>query len=616
MVASSVRGVKLGSLTGALTGAECIAHARAVQRAHNASAAARLAAVLEVGLCAPDSGERVERMAEPDRYSVDEIRAMYALSIAAAHKVLDLAWAVCRRLPELYDAMAAGELDETRAWAIAHWTEQLSDEHAHRVVAEVLPHCLLSAEEPWVTGKLIAEIKKLAIALDPEWAERMYADAVRRRRVSGWRNPDGSADLAGQQLEVDRVAAACGRLRDLGKRAKRDGDPRPIDAIRADLFLGMLDGTYEGLSAEQILDEYAKTRPEPEGAPPDPRPAAGSAPSRPAPASEGLVEALTESARQSPRIGVQLRVKLSTLLGWDAHPGELAGWGPLDPAHTRRLAQMLSHGTWRVAIVDDAGQLVWTSLVSNRPEGWRPRKAWAKGIVDLLVPLSLLADVLAAPYDPAVPDLPPEWHPVLAEFVRTVAQRTENALRRYDELEAERDDAELAGNLPAVLARQSAAADAERRFPREDLRRRLELKVSTCIGYTCTRPSEQAEMDHTREHAQGGPTLEDNLGPTCGHDHDLKTKGGWYLERLDEHRYCWITRLGQHYTVNLRPVIEPLPVPGPAPQRVIETFPDPDRDSAGRRWQASNPWSGDGARLSQPPRPDREPPCPDTDEAA
>lgn len=610
---ASVRIVELGSLTGA----ECVAHARELQRAHNASGAARFAAALEVGLCAPGSGERVERMAAPDRYSVDELRAMYALSIGAAHKLLDLAWAVCRRLPELYEAMADGELDETRAWAMAHWTEQLSDEHAHLVCAEVMPHCLLSAEEPWVTGKVIAEIKKLAIALDPEWAERMYADAIRRRRVAGWRNPDGSADLAGQQLEVDRVAAACGRLRELGKRAKRDGDPRPIDAIRADLFLGMLDGTYEGLSAEEILDDYAKTRPEPDTSQADTRRSDTSRPDAARPRRDDLVEALGESGRQSPGIGVQLRVKLSTLLGWDAHPGELAGWGPLDPAHTRRLAHMLSHGTWRIAIVDAEGQLIWTSLCTKRPEGWRPRKAWAKGILDLLVPLELLGDVLAAPFDPLVPDIPPEWHPVLAELVRIITQGTENAERHFDELEGERDDAEFAGSLAAVLARQDEAAGAARRFPREDLRRRLELKVSTCIGYTCTRPSEQAEMDHTRDHAQGGPTLEDNLGPACGHDHDLKTKGGWYLERLDEHRYCWITRLGQRYTVDLQPVIEKLPGPGPAPQRVVETIPDPDRDSTGRRWQTSNPWCGDGPRA-QPPLPpdDRERPCSDTDEAA
>ena len=121
--------------------------------------------------------------------------------------------------------MASGELDEQRASAITHWTEQLTDEHAHLICDDVLAHCFLSAEDQWTTGKLIAAIKKLAIALDPDWAERLYADAVRQRRVVAWRNPDGSADLAGQQLEVERVAAAVGRIKALAARIKASGDP-------------------------------------------------------------------------------------------------------------------------------------------------------------------------------------------------------------------------------------------------------------------------------------------------------------------------------------------------------------------------------------------------------
>src|SRR4051794_26693735 len=138
---------------GSLTGAECVEHLRATQRAHNSSCAARLAAVLEVGLCAPESWDAVARVDEPDRYSRDELRPALGISAANAAKVMDLAWVVCRRLPELHAAMATGELDEQRAWAIAHWTEQLSDEPAHLICGDVLAHCFLSAENQWTTGK-------------------------------------------------------------------------------------------------------------------------------------------------------------------------------------------------------------------------------------------------------------------------------------------------------------------------------------------------------------------------------------------------------------------------------------------------------------------------------
>jgi hypothetical protein len=522
-------------------------HLRAVQRAHNRSAAARLAAVLELGLCAPGSGETVARMEAPDRYSADENRAALGLSVAGAQKALDLAWVVCRRLPELYEAMASGELDEPRAWAIAHWTEQLSDEHAHLICAEVLAHCLLSAAEPWVTGKVIAEVKKLAIALDPDWAERMYADAIRRRRVVGWRNEDGSADLAGQQLEADRVAAACGRLKELARKAKKDGDPRPIDQIRADLFTGMLDGTFEGLSAEQILDELAKTRPDPEPGPAADS-AAGSAAEAAAPDADAVEdaeaaaarEAARASARQSPRTGVQLRVRLSTLLGRDRYPADLAGWGPMDAVHARALARQLSHGTWRFALLDEQGRLALTGLCSVRPEGWRPRKAWAKGVLDLVFSEDLLVEALEDP------DTPPEWRPVLVHLLRYSAKITELAIRRREQMEHD----------PAL-----AAAEAGRRMPRADLRRLLEMKARLCIGVHCTRPAHGSEIDHTLEHGKGGPTEEANLAPACGHDHDLKTKGGWRLDRVGEDRFEWTSRLGRRYPVTVQPMLDDFPEP-------------------------------------------------------
>ncbi len=97
------------------------------------------------------------------------------------------------------------------------------------------------------------EIKRYAIALDPTWARRRYERALKGRRVRGSRNEDGTANLTGYDLPVDRVAAACDRFDRLAKAAKHAGHPDPIDHVRADLFLGMTDGTYAGLTDAQIL---------------------------------------------------------------------------------------------------------------------------------------------------------------------------------------------------------------------------------------------------------------------------------------------------------------------------------------------------------------------------
>jgi hypothetical protein len=142
-----------------VSGYDSVDVARAVRRQQNAADAATLAAALEVALRRPDSGDTVERLQLPHEHAADEIRAAFGLSATAAEKLLSLAWDTRKRLPELHEAMAAGGLDETRAWAFAEWTTELSAEHAHAVCAELLPCAVLDAEEQLPTGLLIKEIR-------------------------------------------------------------------------------------------------------------------------------------------------------------------------------------------------------------------------------------------------------------------------------------------------------------------------------------------------------------------------------------------------------------------------------------------------------------------------
>ncbi len=257
MVASSVGHVE--GLRG-LTGHQVVGVLRERYADEARACAARLEAVWETVLCA--DADSIERMPEPDEWSSDEVRAALGLTRAAANRMAGDAHELFHRLPELGAAMAAGRLDLPRARVIADWTTELSAEHAHQVVAEVLPQCRLEEETVLTTGQLTAEISARAIALDPEWARRRYERSFHHRKVIGSRTPDGTATLSGTNLPLERVAAAVARLDDLAKTAKRAGDPRPIDHLRADLFLAMTDGTYAGLDDDQILQALLASRPE------------------------------------------------------------------------------------------------------------------------------------------------------------------------------------------------------------------------------------------------------------------------------------------------------------------------------------------------------------------
>ena len=190
----------------------------------------------------------------PVEFGTDEVRAALVLTRRAASDLCELAEDLTQRLPRVQAALATGVLDQPRARVFSLWTGNLSDGHARAVVARLLPlaHRL-------TTGQLIREISRLAIALDPNWARRQYKKAFTGRRVVGSNNPDGTANLCGLDLPLDQVAAACDRLDRLAKAAKQAGHPDPIDHVRADLFLALLDGSHQGLTDAQILNRLLAT---------------------------------------------------------------------------------------------------------------------------------------------------------------------------------------------------------------------------------------------------------------------------------------------------------------------------------------------------------------------
>ncbi|MGH4000379.1 MAG: hypothetical protein ACRDTJ_23290, partial [Pseudonocardiaceae bacterium] len=119
--------------------------------------------------------------------------------------------------------------------------------------AEVVWPRLLPGAAGLTTGELAARIKRLAIGLDPEWAARRYATAVRERNVIGYLNEDGTATVTGSALPVDEAAAACAHVEELARAAKRAGHPARIGPLRADIYLGLLDGRWQHLNRDQII---------------------------------------------------------------------------------------------------------------------------------------------------------------------------------------------------------------------------------------------------------------------------------------------------------------------------------------------------------------------------
>jgi hypothetical protein len=101
------------------------------------------------------------------------------------------------------------------------------------------------------------------LSIDPGFHRRRYRRGLRERGVVLHLDRDGTATLAGQGLPPDEAAAAAARLDRLAEAAKRAGHPGRLGQISADLYLGMLDGSFYGLTEPEILARLlAQPRPE------------------------------------------------------------------------------------------------------------------------------------------------------------------------------------------------------------------------------------------------------------------------------------------------------------------------------------------------------------------
>ncbi|MGH3913741.1 MAG: DUF222 domain-containing protein [Pseudonocardiaceae bacterium] len=601
----------------ALAGSDLVEvlQARARQLSHDQ--AQLLAVMAEIGRCDPAAGpDEVIRRPEPPGGTesllpaADEIRAALAWTRNAAYREYRFAQSLAGRLPAVFTALDDGVICRSKAWLFSELCAQLTDEQAQVVCARLLPQA-----GRLTTGELAARIKKLAIALDPEWAARRYAGAVRDRDVIGYLDEEGTATVSGRRLPTDQAAAACARIEELARAAKRAGYPGRIGPLRADVYLGLLDGRWTNHTREEIITDLL-ARATPGDTAPDPTPDDGTSngPTTQHPADGDMVvdgDTVTDGdvaadgdtgaavdgssapehgdsagGAQRPaagaRVGVELRVGVGTLLGRNRHPGEVPGWGPVTAETARGIAAAQWAAEWRFAITDPDGRLILAGITRRRPATMPEDEPEAgppcrDGIVELHLPATLLAELAA--------DLGAcgNWAAVITDLVV-----------QYD---AYRDQHVL--GKPRFASTQDPGA----RFAGAALRRHVQVRDRYCVMIGCRCPAHQADLDHTVDHSRGGATTEANSGPLCKHDHRVKHEGGWRLCQPEPGHFVWISPLGRTYHTWPQLITTDLPDPVPGPDYL--DYPSPVTGDE------------DGPILYRPPSPPEPappPPRPDPDE--
>lgn len=104
----------------------------------------------------------------------------------------------------------------------------------------------------------------------------------------------------------------------------------------------------------------------------------------------------------------------------------------------------------------------------------------------------------------------------------------------------------------------------DRYQPSPAQRRLLEARDRHCRFPGCRMPARRCQVDHNREHHEGGPTSVDNLACLCVRHHTMKTETEWTVRQSTGGRLVWSSPTGRAYVdeparVVFVPSLDPAP---------------------------------------------------------
>jgi Domain of unknown function (DUF222) len=470
---------------------ELIGVIRAWRRIESWSSASLMAAIAELARRRP--AERTPP-AQPGEFPVhlsefigDEVAAALTLTARTAGACLDLALDLAIRLPGTAKALHTGMIDYPKARLIAEAARVLTEADARAVEAMILPRA-----GGQTLGQLRAAVSRAVLAVDPTAATRRREEAQKDPRVRRWQEDAGTAALAGfglppaDVLEADqRITARALSLRDAGLAGS-------LEELRARAYLDALLG--QDSTPGQFPDPTPGQSPDPTPTSPAPAPRR-SEPGDPASATGTPAERPRTSQRRL-AMRLNLTVALTTLLGLASEPGNIAGFGPLDPSLAWDLAaHAANHPASRycITVTDDDGRPIGHGCAHGSP----PAHGQFTG-----------------------PGQPPPRQRAGPFTVTINPLARDNCDHRHEE--------------PGYQ-------------PSRRLRHLIEARTTTCCAPGCRRPAAQCDLDHTTPYDHGGRTCECDLAPLCRHHHRCKQSEGWRLEQTAPGVMTWTTPAGRRY---------------------------------------------------------------------
>src|SRR5258708_29757244 len=147
--------------------------------------------------------------------------------------------------------MSDGRIAVAKAWVICDGTHLTS-----AGVSEFVENAVLPLAPSRTTGWLRAAVRKAVMVADPEALQDKRVTAEASARVELWETPNDTANLAACDLPLGEASRAFNRITAIAAALKTDGDPRPLDFVRALVFQALLLGQDPFLGVVVYLPPY------------------------------------------------------------------------------------------------------------------------------------------------------------------------------------------------------------------------------------------------------------------------------------------------------------------------------------------------------------------------
>ncbi|MFI0355341.1 DUF222 domain-containing protein [Actinomadura sp. 9N407] len=518
-----------------------------------------------------DEREPDHRVLSAGESLIEEIAAALTVTGNAAATLMHTAERLAHALPGTRTALEQGRIDLLKARVICDATDGMPDHTSTRIETALLEH---AAER--TTGQLRRRAKSLARRLAPDLCDELADKAGRKRRVEVWDNATGTAALALLDITADDAHAIHAKITAAASAMRTDGDPRPLDQLRADLATLLLRGhplpdAITALITTAPCDVSGTAR----------------ADAPPSPAHHATHHQRRQYGDDLDRAGDRIPERTASAIIVDAQAQPEPGTG-----NGRRAWQECHVITGPISSTQTRQGRFILRLGPPRPQRPRPRRPGDRQRSDQQPPLTLQAPATPRPsFAEERPALtrpaPPAPRPSGAEKQAPLAENqsggtagtplsiapragddderhvVEGASPQQHLLRTLANDAEL--RLSALRARlratgqladlpelaSQAVRDLHRSLvpyrdswcdtdeagrhghpgyrPPAALRRMIEARHSSCVFPTCNRRVQHCDLDHTIAYDAHGPTCGCNLAPLCRRHHRTKQTPGWWL---------------------------------------------------------------------------------------